>query len=339
MLLVGTLTLLCCTTAPEKKNYVTFSGSLTNAKTDSIFILNRGFEKVILLNQDGSFSDTLKVTDGTYYFSDGKNNTLLYLKNGDVITMTANSDAFSKSIGFEGTGAINNNYLAQKAQFEQQLFTEDYSSLDEEALNKKVASLENEILTFIAKNTEVDSILKAENKTEAMMMLKGMKSYYLEGIQLKKALPKGSPSPTFINYESVDQKRVSLSDFKGRYVYIDVWATWCAPCIAEIPFLKALEHDYKEKDIAFVSLSIDDDKSHIGSWEIAKEKWRTMIQEKSLGGYQLFAPEGWKSTFVMDYKIVGIPRFILIDKEGNIVSPDAPRPSSEKLRIILDELL
>jgi len=59
---------------------------------------------------------------------------------------------------------------------------------------------------------------------------------------------------------------------------------------------------------------------------------------KSLGGIQLFADNDWKSSFVKDYQINGIPRFILIDTEGNIVDPNAPRPSSPELIELLTEL-
>ena len=62
-----------------------------------------------------------------------------------------------------------------------------------------------------------------------------------------------------------------------------------------------------------------------------------MIEEEELGGIQLFAPEAWQSEFIRDYKINGIPRFILIDPSGNIVSASAPRPSSDELIKLFDE--
>ena len=63
-----------------------------------------------------------------------------------------------------------------------------------------------------------------------------------------------------------------------------------------------------------------------------------MIQEKELGGIQLFADNSWKSEFVTNYGIQGIPRFLLIDPEGIIVNPNAPRPSSPELIKLFDEL-
>lgn len=145
-----------------------------------------------------------------------------------------------------------------------------------------------------------------------------------------KVITKGNPSPTF-NYENHKGGTTSLEDLRGKYVYVDVWATWCGPCLREIPFLKEVENDYEDKNIQFVSISIDEPKDY--------DKWKSMVTEKELVGIQLMADNNWKSKFVVDYAILGIPRFILIDTEGNIVSADAPRPSDPELRKIFDELI
>ncbi|MEQ6123677.1 redoxin family protein [Pseudotenacibaculum sp. MALMAid0570] len=145
-----------------------------------------------------------------------------------------------------------------------------------------------------------------------------------------KLLGKGNTSPKFTNYENYAGGTTSLDDLKGKYVYIDVWATWCGPCKAEIPFLKKVEKKYHGKDIEFVSISIDKKKDH--------QAWKDMIVDKKLGGIQLFADSDWESKFVEDYMIKGIPRFILIDPSGNIVTSNAPRPSDAKLITLFDEL-
>ena len=70
-----------------------------------------------------------------------------------------------------------------------------------------------------------------------------------------------------------------------------------------------------------------------------KEKWNTMVAEKHLGGVQLFADNDWNSQFVKNFSINGIPRFILIGPDGNVVNANADRPSSENLDKVLSELV
>jgi thiol-disulfide isomerase/thioredoxin len=151
----------------------------------------------------------------------------------------------------------------------------------------------------------------------------------LERIDIVKNILPGAPSPQF-TYKDNNGKEVSLKDLKGKTVYIDLWATWCVPCIAEIPTLKKLESDYRGKKVQFVSISID--------FQRDLKKWLSMIKEKNLSGIQLFADKDWKSAFLKAYAVNSIPRFLLIDKNGNIISADAPRPSSEaELRRLIDE--
>lgn len=127
----------------------------------------------------------------------------------------------------------------------------------------------------------------------------------------------GKPSPEF-EAPDVDGKMWTVADFKGKYVYIDLWATWCTPCRREFPYLKALEEEFKDAEIVFVGLCTDNDKG----------KWEVMVKGGSLSGIQLYL--GPQSKFQKAYNVAGIPRFILLDKEGRIISNDMSRPSSEE---------
>ncbi len=141
---------------------------------------------------------------------------------------------------------------------------------------------------------------------------------------------KGQPAPKFdyINYAG---GKTTMDDLGGKYVYFDIWATWCGPCIREIPYLKEVEEKYHDANVQFVSVSIDRQDDF--------EKWKTFIKEKDLGGIQLYADGDWKSSIITDYAIDGIPRFILVDPNGKIVSADAPRPSNPALIELLDSLV
>ena len=128
----------------------------------------------------------------------------------------------------------------------------------------------------------------------------------------------GKPSPDFKGVD-VNGKEYTLADFRGKYVYIDVWATWCGPCRQEIPYLKKLDEDYKDAQIVFLSLSVDQDKA----------KWEKMVKEQSMSGVQLHI--GQNSSFQQAYKIEGIPHFILLDREGRIIDKKMTRPSKDEV--------
>ncbi len=142
-------------------------------------------------------------------------------------------------------------------------------------------------------------------------------------------LKPGLPAPDF-KYPDIDSVMHALSDYKGKLVYVDVWATWCGPCLAEQPYLEEMEEEYEgNPNIVFMGVSIDED----------KEAWKKMVVDKEMKGVQLLAYNAWKSTIAQDYNIGGIPRFLLIDQNGNIVSADAYRPSNDKLKKQFEDLL
>lgn len=128
------------------------------------------------------------------------------------------------------------------------------------------------------------------------------------------------------SFPNLNGSLVSNKDLKGKVVLVDVWATWCAPCRAQLPHLQKLEEELKDKNIAFVSMATDN--------ESDREKWKAMIAEKQMGGIQLFT-SGPGNIFSQYYKINTIPRFLVFDQQGRIVSADAPRPSEPALKDIL----
>ncbi|MBE9599428.1 TlpA disulfide reductase family protein [Pedobacter sp. MC2016-24] len=117
-----------------------------------------------------------------------------------------------------------------------------------------------------------------------------------------------------VGYEGND---VKLSSFKGKYVLIDVWASWCAPCRAQYPHFKALAAKMEKKAIVFLSISID-----VQVW-----RWKGSVLNQ-MGGIQ------WKvkdETFEKVFGINTIPRYILLDKKGTVLSLNMTMPSHPEL--------
>lgn len=141
-------------------------------------------------------------------------------------------------------------------------------------------------------------------------------------------LKKGNVAPAFA-YPDKAGNITSLESLKGNVVLVDIWASWCGPCKVEIPHLETLQEKFRGKKVAFVSVSIDRDRN----------KWEKMLADKNLKGIQLIADQAGNSKICRDYKVQGIPRFLLIDQAGKIVSAHADRPSSGKLEGLIEGLM
>jgi thiol-disulfide isomerase/thioredoxin len=329
--LTALLILTACKNEPEKKDYVTLSGTITNATGNEIKIINNQNQpiKTIAINEDGTFKDTLKVSNGIYNLFDGNEYAALYLENDFDINISLDTKEFDETLTFTGNGSDGSTYLAKKMILQEQTFDNinDIYALEKPEFTKALEKKKADFIDLKEQYKNLDSTLVAQDSRDTEGLFKFLAGRYDKMSKMAKL--KGTPSPKFINYENHKGGTTSLDDLKGKYVYVDVWATWCGPCKREIPFLKEVEKEFHGKKIEFVSISIDK--------KGAYEAWRNMVTEKELSGIQLFA--GDDLQFMDDYGIEGIPRFILIDDKGNIVNSDAPRPSNPKLKEVLNGLL
>ena len=323
-MLVGMLSI----SALAQKNYMTFEAKIENKNGEKLYILGpKKYKKEFVLNKSGVFKDTLKVNEGMYRLSDGVENTSLFLKNGMDLKLKMNAKEFDESIVYSGKGAKENNFLAQTALYEESYNYPDLLKAAETAFEKMAMDKKAADLKRLA-DAKLESAFTTLYTKEIEGSVAGLKGYYQEQLAMQKL--NNAPSPTF-NFENHKGGMTKLEDLRGKYVYIDVWATWCGPCIAEIPHMKKVEEAFHGKNIEFVGISIDTKKDY--------EKWKKFVVTKDLKGIQLFADNDWNSEFVKAYGISGIPRFILIDPKGNIVNANADRPSSPALTTLLNELL
>lgn len=340
LLLCLAVTIVAC--KGEPKDYVTLSGKISNpdeSKTLKIF-QGRNYEKIITLNDDGTFKDTLKVVAGDYNFQHGKEFGPIYLKNDNVTSFETDYNSFVDSLVFKGDASDINNFSLNSFLLSKKHFTEDLVA------NGTKEDFENATKQYKADYEDLKTKFSDVDSTHVAMMdknINGTLSQVLKFMSAKlssrAAMPKGSPSPDFKDYENNAGGNTSLSDFKGKYVYIDIWATWCGPCIKEVPSLKKVEEQFHDKNIEFVSISVDNGRGYKNDAAAAYQGWKKMIVDKKLGGVQLLADKAFSSEFITSYKVNSIPRFILIDPNGNIVSADAPRPSNPALTKLLNELL
>lgn len=191
-------------------------------------------------------------------------------------------------------------------------------------------TLVKEKLSFYLGNTRLEKTNKLDEVFQLISKNISNKEYFTtveSKYKVLKKIEKGAISPTFC-FKDVNGKEVALENLKGKIVYIDIWSTRCEPCMAEIPYLKKIEEYYKGKNICFVGINILD----------TEEDWKNTVKGQNLPGIQLHAPDP-KVAFFKDYLVRGIPRYILIDKEGRILNCNAVRPLDSKVKDQFEEIL
>ncbi len=380
-------------------NKVIITGKISNPIGESVSFISQDTSYSTTSNKNGTFSISFDLDSSTYLsFQHGPEVTAMYIKPGDRVNLTIDTELFDETIRY--TGSVTSSFLAKKYLLEEEKdffgevyylgSTEEYktyldayrSSLindlneikDTVFTNSEISNLDKDIRYFTQRQTKMSeysddarnymwetkeisrnfnfyTALDSLNSTEfndmtkryteafasalnkitdkefaiaAKEKIKKTTNAWIERKTLVDNVPKEGDQAIDFKYVDKDGNKFSLSSFKGNLIYVDVWATWCGPCVAEIPSLQKLESDYHGKNITFMSVSVDED----------KEAWEKMVAEKELSGIQLWA-DGW-SKITKDYAIFGIPRFMLFDTKGNVISTNAPRPSSDNIRKLLD---
>lgn len=155
----------------------------------------------------------------------------------------------------------------------------------------------------------------------------GFPSIFVDEFMKRKSTVVGSPFPEGVTLVDAEGKVVDvMSQFKGKYVYIDLWASWCGPCCKEVPYLKKLEKELKNKDVVFVSVSSDTN----------EQAWKSKMKELDMHGHQYLDKD---NTLCDALNVKGIPFFVIYDKAGNLYTYGAMRPSSgARLRDFLESL-
>jgi len=164
-------------------------------------------------------------------------------------------------------------------------------------------------------------------KSQSFIQDKEFKEAITKQFLALKELYPGKPAPDF-TLRNIENEPVSLKDFQGKIVYLDFWASWCKPCINEIPEFKKLQKKYKNDKIVFVSIGI----------ESKKENLQKLIEKYELNGIHLF-DLAKENEVKASYSVDAIPHYVLIDKFGDIIKNFSMKPSDPRIVNQLDSLL
>jgi thiol-disulfide isomerase/thioredoxin len=310
---------------PTQSTSVTISGVVTNHIGDTIkFYAPDSTYITVLDTATGFFAIEFEWdTASDVNFFHGEESTKMYLQPGDDIKLTIDTEQFDESISYQGSD--------ESSYYAWQYIANENSDFP------NISEVEDDVLDSLLNEYYKPFLVKAESFKESNSIfynsiLEGMnftKEYIINRRSVLAALPQPGEAAIDFTYPDTDGNNVSLSDFVGSVVYVDVWATWCGPCRAEMPFLHDLEAEYSDKNVTFIGVTVDVEEN--------RQVWLDMMEEKEMNGVQVFA-DGW-SQITKDYAINSIPRFMLFDSEGNVSNLDAYRPSSEEIRPALDALL
>ena len=136
-------------------------------------------------------------------------------------------------------------------------------------------------------------------------------------LALAMKLQPGQAAPDF-TLDDLDGQPVSLSQFKGQVVLLDFWASWCVPCIGDLPYLREVKEKTSGWPVVFLNISLDADEA----------AWREAIDKHEIKGVHVRG-DGWGADVAKSYQVMGIPSYYLVDSQGLIVEDSGLRGNTD----------
>jgi len=313
----------------QENRQVTFTGQIINPTTDMVWLTVNDSTLSTKLDENNKFVFKLDITEANKYRFDHGGHTFVFLKPSSILHLTLDTKDFDRSITYKGTALEENEYLKKrlllKETLEKSRFEIPYMSENkfDSTINSTLGIWKKSLLELKEIESKVYANFKNDELEELNKINTIVTDYYKSMIHLR-------PGNDAIDFKVIDKngEEYSLQNFKNKVVCIDVWASWCTACLKEMPYFEKLADKYKNQNIAFIAISVDD----------KKDTWENLLKKRNAHGLQLWAKGGSKSDFFKNYQLNDLPVYIVIDKKGKIVKSRASRPSENLEKVIIEAM-
>ena len=336
--------------ACKERDKFQIEGEFKNAKPQSkVYLYGLQKDNAVALDstvfsEKGEFKFSYSTPDVDFFrISADQHEYMIIAKNGDVIKI--NADLADKNLTYNISGAMEADKLQElnatknghiaKINAIQEKFEESVAAQPDKrdmimeqvrpAYNAEIQALNSAILKFAEANASslagfyaINLLNPSEYEQEVVAYSDKIKNNFNNNAAVKEFLKKmaalksvqvGQPAPKF-TIKGLDGKAISLNDFKGKYVLIDFWASWCMPCRQENPNLVRAYSQFKDKNFTVLGISIDKDVT----------AWKKAIADDKLTWAHAGELNDFEGATVRLYQVESIPSSFLIDPNGKIVA-------------------